>query len=62
MHSDTIAYIPAGWGHRTVNISSKEPFVFFSVWPAQPGYDYKRSIEEPFQTRVFKSGDSYTLV
>ena len=62
MYSDTIAYIPAGWGHRTVNISRKEPFVFFSVWPAQSGYDYERGIKESFQMRVFKSARSYIIV
>ena len=44
----TIAYIPAGWGHRTVNVSDAEPFVFFSIWPGHSGYDYERVAQEPF--------------
>lgn len=44
----TIAYIPAGWGHRTVNISETEPFVFFSIWPGHSGYNYERVAKEPF--------------
>lgn len=48
MFPGTIAYIPAGWGHRTVNVSDSEPFVFFSIWPGHSGYDYERVAEEPF--------------
>ena len=58
----TVAYIPAGWGHRTINLSQAEPFVFFSVWPAQSGYNYQRAIDEPFQKKVVADGDSYQLI
>ncbi|NGQ96703.1 cupin domain-containing protein [Brevibacillus sp. SYP-B805] len=62
MNPGTVAYIPAGWGHRTVNVSQHEPFVFFSVWPAQSGYNYQRALDEPFQKKAVVDGDSYKLV
>lgn len=62
MNPDTIAYIPAGWGHRTINISSEEPFVFFSIWPGQSGYDYQRGIDEPFQKKVYVGDDGYKII
>ncbi|QCX34029.1 cupin domain-containing protein [Caloramator sp. E03] len=61
MNAGTIAYIPAGWGHRTVNIKESEPFVFFSIWPAQSGYNYQKSIDEPFKCRVFRKNNGYEL-
>lgn len=54
MYPDTIAYIPAGWGHRTVN-AGDEPFVFFSIWPGNSGYDYQRSMDQPFMKRFYKT-------
>lgn len=59
---DTAAYIPAGWGHRTINVSEEEPFVFFSVWPGQSGYNYQRSMDEPFTRRVFSKDGSYCIL
>lgn len=61
INPDTIAYIPRGWGHRTINISTKEQFVFFSIWPGQSGYDYERGSEEPFQKRVFLNKEGYEI-
>jgi len=59
MKPGTVAYIPGGWGHRTVNVSETEPFVFFSVWPAQSGYNYQRAVDEPFRTRIFHHEGGY---
>jgi glucose-6-phosphate isomerase len=44
MERGTIAYVPPGWAHRTVN-TGRDPFVFFAVWPAHAGHDYG-TIEE----------------
>jgi glucose-6-phosphate isomerase len=55
-------YIPGGWNHRTVNVSSEEPFVFYSIWPAQSGYDYEAIVRKPFSKRVFRDGSGYKLV
>lgn len=57
----TIAYIPAGWGHRTVNVSSTSSLVFFSVWPGQSGYDYERTMKEPFQKSIFLENNGYKI-
>lgn len=59
---NAIAYIPAGWGHRTVNISFTKSLVFFSVWPAQSGYDYERTMKEPFQSSIVKDKESYKII
>jgi glucose-6-phosphate isomerase len=55
-------YIPGGWNHRTVNVSPSDPLVFYSVWPAQSGYDYQAVGRSPFSRRVFRDGAGYTLV
>ncbi|WP_029098888.1 glucose-6-phosphate isomerase family protein [Brevibacillus thermoruber] len=61
MRENTAAYIPAGWGHRTINVSADQPFVFFSVWPGHSGYDYQRAVEEPFVKRVYLRPDGYEV-
>jgi len=40
MKSGTVAYVPPYWAHRTVNVGS-EKFVFFGVYPADAGHNYK---------------------
>ncbi|WP_041081630.1 glucose-6-phosphate isomerase family protein [Thermotoga profunda] len=47
-----VVYIPPYWAHRTVNTSS-EPLVFFGVYPAHAGHDYKSVELEGFKKRVF---------
>lgn len=61
MKPNTVAYIPAGWGHRTINVSNQEPFVFFSIWPAQSGYNYQKAIDSPFLKHVFLKAEGYEL-
>lgn len=61
MKPNTVAYIPAGWGHRTINVSGEEPFVFFSIWPAQSGYNYQKAIDSPFLKRVFLQPEGFAL-
>ncbi len=39
MRGGSIAYIPPGWAHRTVN-TSDEPLVFFYAMPGDAGHDY----------------------
>lgn len=48
-------YIPGGWAHRTVNVSSSDPLVFYSIWPADSGYDYEYIVSNPFSYNVFES-------
>ncbi len=59
----TAVYIPAGWNHRTVNVSKKESLFFYSVWPAQSGYNYAALKIQPFLYRVYTAlnADGYEL-
>ncbi|VBB05426.1 glucose-6-phosphate isomerase prokaryote [Lucifera butyrica] len=61
MKPDVITYIPAGWGHRTINTSLSEPFVFIAFWPANAGHNYQKSLDEPFGRRVFFYNGSYIV-
>jgi glucose-6-phosphate isomerase len=47
MTPGTVAYIPPHWGHRTMNTGSTN-FAFFSIYPADAGYDYKTIAENGF--------------
>lgn len=62
IESGVAVYIPGGWNHRTVNISRDIPLVFYSVWPAQSGYDYEAVSRSPFSSRVYRDKDGYRLV
>jgi glucose-6-phosphate isomerase len=45
------AYVPPYWGHRTMNVGSKN-FVFLAVFPADAGYDYRTIADEGFASIV----------
>jgi len=62
MEAGRAIYIPGGWNHRTVNVSATESLVFYSVWPAQSGYDYQAVGRMPFSHRVFRDGAGHALV
>ncbi len=56
----TVACIPPGWAHRTINIGKGE-FIMMAVFPANSGHDYvsiqergfiKRVVEESGQTKI----------
>ncbi|MFO7618984.1 MAG: glucose-6-phosphate isomerase family protein [Thermoplasmata archaeon] len=51
----TVACIPPGWAHRTVNIG-KEEFVMVAVFPACSGHDYGAILEKGFLKRVVEEG------
>jgi glucose-6-phosphate isomerase len=48
----TVAYVPPGWAHRTVN-TGEGPFVFFAVYPGQAGHDYAAIEASGFAHRVW---------
>jgi len=50
----TVAYVPPGWAHRTVN-TGDQPFVFFAVYPGQAGHDYAAVESAGFVQRVVRS-------
>lgn len=57
MVAGTVAYVPPYWGHRTMNVGST-PFVFFSIFPGEAGYDYGTIAREGFaQIVVGRGGD-----
>jgi glucose-6-phosphate isomerase len=47
----TVSYVPPHWAHRTVNVGTG-PFVFFSIFPADAGYDYGIIAREGFASIV----------
>ncbi|MCU7817086.1 MAG: glucose-6-phosphate isomerase [Candidatus Thiodiazotropha sp. (ex Rostrolucina anterorostrata)] len=58
----TSVYIPAGWSHRTVNTSVEKDLVFYSVWPAQSGYEYDYVTRYPFSKQVVEDIEGYRLI
>jgi len=55
-----VVYIPPYWAHRAVNTSS-ELLVFFGVYPAHAGHDYKSVEAEGFKKRVFFENDKICI-
>lgn len=56
----TVAYVPPGWAHRTVN-TGEAPFVFFAVYPGHAGHDYAAVEKAGFPRRVFQSAEGFVL-
>lgn len=61
MHPGTVAYIPPGWAHRTVNIG-KEDFFFFGVYPAEAGHNYGAIEERGFSQLLVEREGKPTLI
>ena len=49
----TVACIPPGWAHRTVNVGKSE-FIMVAVFPASAGHDYKSIEKKGFAKRVLE--------
>jgi len=49
----TVACIPPGWAHRTVNVG-KEDFVMLAIFPVNAGHDYKSIEKSGFIKRVIE--------
>ncbi|HYF92386.1 MAG TPA: glucose-6-phosphate isomerase family protein [Symbiobacteriaceae bacterium] len=49
--SGSVAYIPPGWAHRTVNTGAGD-LGFYAVWPGVAGHDYASIEAEGFGLRV----------
>lgn len=41
MKKGVFHYIPAGWGHRTINVGEK-PLIFLSIYQNDAGHDYEK--------------------
>jgi glucose-6-phosphate isomerase, archaeal len=61
MESGTVAYVPPGWAHRTVN-TGEEPLVFFAVYPGQAGHDYAAIEASGFSLRVLRTDAGAVVV
>jgi glucose-6-phosphate isomerase, archaeal len=61
MRRGTVNYVPGGWAHRSVNVGD-EPLVFYAVFPADAGYDYKTIEERGFPVLVVERGGSPEVV
>jgi glucose-6-phosphate isomerase len=55
MRPGSVSYIPPYWAHRTANVGS-ERFVFFSVFPADAGYNYGAIAEQGFPSIIVERG------
>jgi glucose-6-phosphate isomerase len=45
------AYVPPFWGHRTINVGTRD-FVFFACYPAEAGYNYGAIADGGFASLV----------
>jgi glucose-6-phosphate isomerase, archaeal len=61
MRRGTVNYVSGGWAHRSVNVGSG-PLVFFAIYPADAGYDYKTIEERGFPVLVVKAGGGPDVV
>jgi len=61
MQRGTVAYVPPGWAHRTVN-TGEAPFVFFAVYPGQAGHDYGAIEAAGFAHRVLRTSRGPVVV
>ncbi len=61
MEAGTVAYVPPGWAHRTVN-TGDVPFVFFAVYPGQAGHDYGAIERGGFARRVVQTPNGAVVV
>lgn len=51
----SIAYIPPGWAHRTVNTGDSD-MVFYCVWFGNGGHDYASIATKGFLRRIVAAG------
>lgn len=56
------AYVPAGWAHRTVNVSLSGPLRFLAFFPGLAGHDYHWVEEHGMGARVVRSPAGYEVV
>jgi glucose-6-phosphate isomerase len=62
MEPGVIGYIPPGWAHRSVNVSTEASYKFLAVYPGSAGHDYGWVLEHGMGARVLRSGTSVDFV
>ena len=60
MKPGTIGYIPPYCGHRTINAGNKK-LIFFTIYPADAGHNYKIVEERNFAKIVVEGKDTPVL-
>jgi glucose-6-phosphate isomerase len=61
MRPHSVAYVPGGWAHRTVN-TGPEPLTFLAVYPGDAGHDYATIESDGFSQRVISVDGSPHIV
>jgi len=60
LRPNNVAYIPAGYAHRTVNVGSNR-LVFLAIYPSDAGHDYESILDTGF-ARVVVEKDGKPVV
>ncbi len=61
IHPGSVACIPPGWAHRTINIG-KEDFIMVAVFPACSGHDYGSIEKKGFIKRVVEKNGKPQII
>ena len=62
MKAGDAVYVPGRWAHRSINISTSEPFVMFFAFPGHAGHDYGTIAEKGFRKLLVERDGKPTLV
>lgn len=58
---NTVAYIPPGWAHRTINTGPEE-FIMVAIFPETSGHDYGSIQEKGFIKRVVEQAGQVQVI
>ena len=61
MREGTVAYVPGGWAHRSVNTGTA-PLVFFAAYVGDAGHDYATVSERGFPILAVQGPDGPEIV
>ena len=57
----TVAYVPGGWAHRSVNVGD-QPLVFFAIYVGDAGHDYHTVQRTGFPVLVVAGADGPEII
>jgi glucose-6-phosphate isomerase len=57
----TLAYVPGGWAHRSVNVGD-QPLVFFAIYVGDAGHDYHTVQRTGFPVLVVAGADGPEII
>ena len=55
-------YVPGRYAHRSINVSSSEPFITFFAFPGHAGHDYGTIETKGFRTLIVERDGKPTIV